>query len=157
MKHILLSIALLFVTTTASALTVPGKIVYKNSKGSIVSKPLSLSFSKETKEVVAHFGKHKIPADYQIIQVKSGRTLYYLVFNNPPGMKKGKSVVTKGTVLRGNNMALYYGDFFAVSHHGQRENLYQDLERDGIKDDERYRYLGGFYFKYMIKEEKEQE
>lgn len=123
-----------------------GKMFYKDETNKISKSDVSLYYDSEGDGGIRiNCEKHgEMLAEAIIVKRSAGRPVVYLVFPNPKsseieGKEEHTKLVLKGTYLKGENMAIYYGDFFEVSGHHE----FTGDELGGHS----WNYLGGFGFK----------
>lgn len=117
MKNVLLSLTLLL-TVPAFAdhpdhMKADGHAIYQEGK-SVSKKSIALYVPKDHKK-----DKLILEVDGKEVEAKSSRsmktgdrTVATVTFENVPGLPKDTVVLMKGTLLMGDNLSVYYGDFF---------------------------------------------
>jgi hypothetical protein len=116
MKRVLLSVVLM--AGFAAFADHPDHI---QSKGHAVYKVGSKVEKKEAELYVPKTGKGKLFLAFDGKEVESDRTwmtyhngrhIFYVQFSNLPGAPKDMTVLLRGSLIKGDNLGVYYGDFF---------------------------------------------
>ncbi len=116
MTRILLSVFLLLGTASFADhpdhVEAKGKVVYKEGK-SIQHSDVSLFVPKMGKgKIIAAFNGKEVESDWFKAAHINGRTMLYVQFSNIPDAPKGAKALLQGSYMRGDNEAVYHGEFF---------------------------------------------
>lgn len=113
--------ALALPVLAANGVDAKGKVLYKNKDGKLVSREVSLFVPEKGQgDVVLTAGETKVKA-HAFKAVKQGnRTIFAVVFLNPPGAPEKTAAGFMGTYMRGTNLAVYYGDMYAKKYEDGR-------------------------------------
>ncbi|MFK7822637.1 MAG: hypothetical protein AB8G05_00660 [Oligoflexales bacterium] len=131
-----------------------GKIFFTNEQGDLVKHAASLSMTHgedgEKGELSLTVGNQTYTTSKYSSRKKSGRTIFYMAFSKDDDfLNQHKACVFKGTYVRANNLAVYYGDFFrSGADNSEDQEVIQKLL--GTSSFHKYKYLGGFAFKRPI-------
>jgi len=129
-----------------SSVEASGKVFYTMPDQSLVFRDVVLSVPMRGQgDVVLKWSTGEQVADSFFYRKQNGRTVFYVVFKNPPQAPQGTVLVLKGTYTRGSNLALYYGDMFTKSGNKFSQNEVVSLNK--------WSYTGGFYFKADVPQE----
>ncbi|MEY4632497.1 MAG: hypothetical protein RIQ81_2617 [Pseudomonadota bacterium] len=151
-----LSLAMPALADSAGSVTAAGGVFYKMPSGELVKRDVTLEVpARGQGDVILRGANLELKAHGFKTVRKQGRSVFYVVFLNPPGAPENTAAVYRGSYLRGSNAAKYWGDVFSKVY--QTEELAQltgtqnvdafvsDLEDDSGKEDD-WRHAGGFWF-----------
>jgi hypothetical protein len=156
--------------SAAGSVTAKGAVFYKMPAGELVKREASLEVpARGQGDVILRSGDLELKAHGFKTVRKLGRSIFYVVFLNPPGAPANTAAVYRGTYLRGSNAAKYWGDVFSkvlsdndlTQGKTTVESLIADLERTENKDISKtfdgtdvsgsdWRHSGGFWFGVQI-------
>lgn len=160
----LLALAMPALADNAGSVTATGGVFYKMPSGELVKRDATLEVpARGQGDVILRSGSLELKAHgFKTIR-SHGRSVFYVVFLNPPGAPENTAAVYRGSYLRGSNAAKYWGDVFSKVY--RPEELAQltntndrdasigaiiaDLEEESGKDDD-WRHSGGFWFGVKI-------
>lgn len=138
------------VSMGADSITATGGVGYKMPNGSIVHREAKLEIPGRGKgKIVLRSGNKSVESHAFWTKKNHGRTIFNVVFLDPPGAPKKTAVVFSGTYIRGTNAAYYYGDFYSGSyaHFSEQEaEIFIENGTRSFDSDERFIYQGGFMF-----------
>lgn len=142
MLMVLASVAALSSTALAESVTAPGHVVYKMPSGELVTRNVSLEVpARGEGDVFLIAGDQKVKAEAFKSMTLNGRTIFAVLFLNPPGAPTGTADIYLGTYMRGTNEAIYYGDIYkkTVQADGMFDENWDDVTH-GVT------HVGGFHF-----------
>jgi len=117
MKKVLLSAFVLVGTSVFGAshpdhIKADGHAFFKAGRG-LTRAGINLYVPKMGKgKIILEVGGKEVEAKGFRAHRVAGRTVFDVLFMNVPGTAKGTAALLHGSYLRGNNMAIYYGDFY---------------------------------------------
>lgn len=116
MKRTLLSLFLVAGLTAFADhpdhLKATGHAVYKTGKNVEVKKgSMYVPKSGKGKLILEVDGKEVESDKTRLVKI-GGRDIFYVQFTSVPGSPKDSVTLLRGTLLKGENMGVYYGDFF---------------------------------------------
>jgi hypothetical protein len=144
--------AVLFVATAtaAHAVEVPGKVIYKMPSNELVTRDVSLDVPPRGQGKVIWKSAHSTMESHAFKTKKmNGRTIFSVLFLNPPGAPDHTAMLISGSYLRGTNEVIYYGDIYSkhfTEGHGDFDGLLNDAEATMDQDGSEWSYAGGFKF-----------
>jgi hypothetical protein len=162
MKHLLK----VFIATTYSALLlssaslaveVPGKIFYKKPSGELIAREVKLDVPPRGQgKVLLKTTNHTLESHAFKSKLVHGRTVFSVLFLDPPGAPANTAMVLTGTYLRGTNYVAYYGDIYSKIYSGDRQSDFgeklmdealaaQDESAPSLPDGD-WNFAGGFKF-----------
>jgi len=159
-------VALAAVATLSTAalanVTATGKVFYKMPGGELIKRDATLTVpSRGQGKVVLRSGNNIKMESTRFRSISAnGRTVFQVMFVNPPGAPENTASVFSGTYTRGRNAAVYFGDFFGRSWSSSDDMMNaigdfgQDAESEAIMSafgptDDAWQWAGGFGFKAM--------
>ena len=125
-----------------------GKVFIINQAGDFQKFPADITHDVDMKTFTVSVNGKTFSTDKYRIREKSGRKIVYLIFANHSSdlVDHHKKVVMKGTAVKANNGATYYGDIF-VQNEDQSdrsdEEVFEALQKDHHGS---FQYFGGFAF-----------
>jgi hypothetical protein len=140
---------------TAGSVVANGGVFYKMPSGELITRDASLEVpARGQGDVILRSGDYTLTAHGFKTVHKGDRTVFYVVFVNPPGAPENFAVTYRGSYLRGSNGAKYWGDVFTKQFEKTGEladllknpgvdSLVGDLELDHGKP---WHHAGGFWF-----------
>ncbi len=145
MKKSLFSLFLFLVVSVTNlahaggtVVSAPGSVFYKMPSGEIVTREATLLLpARGEGEVKLQYADTEVVAASFSSRKENGRTIFYVLFRDPPGAPAGTEMVFMGTYTRGSNLAVYYGDMFT------RGAGFTDPHQG-------WSYRGGFRFETVI-------
>lgn len=150
LKKFLLAIAgvaLLSTGAMAESVTAPGKVAYIMPSGELVKRDISIEVpARGEGDLFMLAGGQKIKAHAFKTIKANNRTIFAVLFINPPGAPENTAAVYYGTYMRGTNEAIYYGDIYSKTFDGNSQQSENDLLEhwDDVTHD--VKHIGGFYF-----------
>ena len=129
----------------------PGDVFYKMQNGEIVRSELTLEVPmKGQGDILLKTNTTDFKATKFWTEHKSGRTIFYMTFDNPPGAPENTKAIFKGTYIRGTNVALYYGDIYQIVSSVKQAKEFSQLRPGHHQKEKDLKYIGGFFFKSPI-------
>jgi hypothetical protein len=142
--------ALFTLATSAHAVEVPGKVIYKMPSNALVTRDVRLDVPPRGQGKVIWKSAHSQMESHAFKTKKlNGRTIFSVLFLDPPGAPDHTAMVITGSYLRGTNEVIYYGDIYAKHYeggHGDIATLLDDAEQSLEDDGSGWAYAGGFKF-----------
>jgi|LakMenEpi03Aug12_release.lakeMendotaPanAssembly.Ray.scaffolds.fasta_scaffold471407_2 hypothetical protein len=144
--------------TSALAVEVPGKVIYKMPSGELVRRDVTLDVPPRGQgKVVWKTANYQVESHAFKTKKHLGRTIFSVLFLNVPGAPAGTAMALVGSYLRGSNEVIYYGDVYGkhveadttTNPEAMLDELLTNtnLDHDGEKD---WHYAGGFKFNKEI-------
>ncbi len=147
MKSAFLWLGLCF-STSLMAVTVdaPGKIFFIDQEGALTKQDATLGVPSRGQGEVTLTGDHWSATSQDFFSIHyHGRTVFYVLFRDFG--HNHRSVLFRGTYLRGTNKAAYWGDFYE-GHCGVGKALRECIEHPEQEVNPIYwRHAGGFAFR----------
>jgi len=142
MKLILSFLLVFSVNAWSQSIDVEGKFFGVNAEGFNIEKSavLSLPAKGEGKVTLDKDGLKVIAEKFFTIS-RNGQKIFYIVFPKTDSQDK---YVMRGTYLRGNSAALYYGDVYVVSKSIDLSLVEESKEHPSVV------HKGGFWFEAKI-------
>lgn len=147
--------------TGGGSVVAEGGVFYKMPSGELINRDASLEVpARGQGDVILRSGDLALTAHGFKTAHKGDRTIFYVVFLDPPGAPENTAIVYRGSYLRGSNGAKYWGDVFTKHFEKTGEladllknpgvdSLVYDLEIDG-NDGQAWHHAGGFWFKATV-------
>lgn len=135
-----------------------GAVFYKMPAGELVTREVTLEVPARGQGNVILRGDSLEMIAHGFKTVRShGRSVFYVVFLDPPGAPANTAVVYRGSYIRGAGKAVYWGDVFTktfstsgslsdLTKNPGIESFVYDLETSP-EDGSEWRHNGGFWFK----------
>jgi hypothetical protein len=142
--------AALSMASVATAVEVPGKVIYKMPSRELVTRDVSLDVPPMGQgKVIWKSANSQMESHAFKTTKKNGRITFSVLFLDPPGAPANTAMVITGAYLRGTNQVIYYGDVYSKQYEGGHDDakaLLDDAEK-GLNDDgSGWTYAGGFKF-----------
>ncbi len=149
--------ASLFLGSVARAAEVPGKVFYKMPSGELVQREVKLDVPPRGQgKVIFKSAHHSLESHAFKTKKTHGRTIFSVLFLDPPGAPEHTAMVLTGTYLRGTNYVAYYGDIYSKTYEGDRQSLLGEQMLDEVlsshdqddanQDGDDWKFSGGFKF-----------
>lgn len=139
-------------TPIPTVVEAPGQVFYKMPTGEIVSRETTLVVPlKGQGDVSLKTATRALKATKFWTTHLSGRTIFNVAFENPPGAPANTFVVFSGSYLRGSNVAVYYGDIYQRNSNGGKPIDLSTLDQWSSEQPKDLTYSGGFFFKAPVK------
>jgi hypothetical protein len=138
MKKQLISLFALFITASflgsaAMAAEVPGKVFYKMPSGEMVKREVTLDVpARGQGKVIFKSANHSLESHAFKTKKTHGRTIFSVLFLDPPGAPEHTAMVLTGTYMRGTNYVVYYGDVYSKIYEGDKQSLNGDQMLDEV-------------------------
>lgn len=152
LMNICFVVSSLFAAGLASAVEVAGNFVYKMPAGELVVRDAVLDVPPRGQgSVVLKYAGTSVSSDKFRTRESHGRTIFEVLFMNPPGPPANTAVVLTGSYIRGTNAVIYYGDvYFKTVSESEQAGL--DFENaDFLGDHGGWSHAAGFQFNTLVK------
>ena len=133
-----------FAHSEGSHVEAEGKFLFKNDEGAIAFAPAKLLLPPRGEgDLKLIFKDHEpITASRFFSRHRAGRVVFVVVI---PASDHSPKYAMVGTYTRGTNLAVYYGDAFAMESHDE------EIEQDNVDALLTHaKYAGGFFFKSEV-------
>lgn len=151
------AIGTFFIGSIALAAEVPGKVFYKMPSGEMVKREVKLDVpARGQGKVIFKTTNHNLESHAFKTKKAHGRTIFSVLFLDPPGAPEHTAMVLTGTYMRGTNYVVYYGDIYSKTYDGDKQSLqgeqmlddvlaaHDDATSTASQDD--WKFSGGFKF-----------
>lgn len=149
--------ASLFLAHAANAAEVPGKVFYKMPNGELVQREVKLDVPPRGQgKVIFKSAHHSLESHAFKTKKSHGRTIFSVLFLDPPGAPEHTAMVLTGTYMRGTNYVAYYGDIYSKTYQGDKESLQGEQMLDDVlsahdtadsnQSSDDWTFSGGFKF-----------
>lgn len=169
--------ASMFLSSKSFAVEVPGKVFYKMPAGDLVSRAVKLDVPPRGEgKVIFKSEHHELESHAFKTKKAHGRTVFSVLFLNPPGAPANTAMVLTGSYMRGSNYVAYYGDVYSktisegmqqLQQEGQQsqragqklldEVLNLNFARNAEQGDDDWKFSGGFKFGKKISHQHHQQ
>jgi hypothetical protein len=132
----------------AVGVTAPGAVFYIDAAGELVKRDVTLTVPVQGQgEVSLSSAKWSASTTRFLTTKYHGRTVFYVVFDDVG--PKHKSLLLRGTYLRGSNLAAYWGDMY-TGHCPEGVSLESCAPAQGAGGHRHWDHVGGFHFKAPV-------
>lgn len=162
--------ASLFISSASFAVEVPGKVFYKMPAGELVQREVSLDVpARGQGKVILKSAHHSLESHAFKTKKVNGRTIFSVLFLNPPGAPANTAMVLTGTYLRGSNYVAYYGDVYSkpFTEETQQTQIQGERLLDEVlnlhdiaqaeQGEESWKFSGGFKFGMKLSKHEHQD
>ena len=132
----------------AATVSAPGEVFYIDNQGAFVKRALTLTVPERGQGEVGLSNSNWSASTTKFFTIKQhGRTVFYVLFDN---VAPYKPFLLRGTYLRGNNLAKYWGDLFHGScDQGESfEACVNAMHHRHHKSN--WQHVGGFWFEAPV-------
>ena len=132
----------------AGNVAAPGAVFYVDATGELVKREVTLTVPEKGQgEVSLSSAKWSASTTRFLTTKYHGRTVFYVVFDDVG--PKHKSLLLRGTYLRGSNLAAYWGDLY-TGHCPEGVSLESCATAEGAAGRRHWDHVGGFHFKAPV-------
>lgn len=139
--------------STALSVEVGGRFIYKMPAGELVLRDATLDVPPRGQgKVVLKYSLGSIESDKFRHKTVNNRTVFQVLFMNPPGAPANSAMVLSGTYMRGTNGVIYFGDVYGKVLSDDSDHLKTLQAFDALAaHHEGWNHAGGFEFNNLAK------